>query len=118
MQFILRGDVVKDDIDVQACSDDDKTVSRRQNILILHIAFRSVDGDEIAKGTANLRLSDSSFDDFPLILDLPLIHTTKMNFTNITKNAATSLPQIIFDDSASIRVHLNNSTKKYNIVSS
>lgn len=118
LQFILRGDVVKGGIDVQACSDDDKTVSRRQNILKLHIVFRSVDGDYIAEGAANLRLSDSSFDDFPLILDLPLIHTTKVKFTNITKNAATNLPQIIFDESASIRVHLNNSTKRHNKISS
>jgi hypothetical protein len=111
LQFLLRGSNGDDRDDVQAKSDDERPDSRRHKILKFHIVFRSLDHGAIAEGVANLRFPERNFESLPLILDLPIIQTSKKNLTINAKDDATKLPQIFFDESACIRVHLHDSTK-------
>lgn len=111
LQFLLRGGNGDDRDDAQTKSDDERLNSRRHEILKLHIVFRSLDHGAIAEGVANLRFPEINFESLPLILDLPIIQATKKNFASNANDDAKKSPQISFDESACIRVHLHDSTK-------
>jgi hypothetical protein len=111
LQFLLRGGNGDDRHDAQAKSDDEKPDFRRHEILKLHLVFRSLDHGAIAEGVANLRFPEINFESLPLILDLPIIQATKKNVASNANNDDTKLPQIFFNESACIRVHLHDSTK-------
>lgn len=80
---------------------------QHDRLIKLHISFRSVEGDAIdicSEGVADLRLPEINFESFPLILDLPITPSTSINSTDI--------PQVFFESSAYIRVHLDDATKR------
>lgn len=100
LQFSLRDD------DLQTKSDGDKSDSGSDKFLKFHVVFRSVDDGVIAEGVANLEFPGSNSEGLPLTVDLPIIQITKAN------SHRTPPKSIYFDESACIRVHIQDSPKQ------
>jgi len=104
LQFPLR------DGDAEANSDEKDSDSKPQKFVKFHIVFRSVgDGARIVEGEANLEFPEKDFDALPLTLDLPIVKTSKTNSKKTGESDKSK--SIIFDESAFIRVHLQDSSK-------
>ncbi len=100
------------DGDAKSNSDKKESDSKPQKFVKFHLVFRSVgDGAKIAEGEAKLEFPETDFKSLPLNVDLPIVKVANKNSKKTDESDNSK--SIVFDDSAFIRVQLQDSSNHH-----